>query len=576
MTGNLDDPTRIAIEVAAALGIPTIFPEIPAQGGGEYTVDPISDVGMVTFSGGILTVGITNELPVMIDDITVRLKDNMSFDEQLSFTNVPAGSSVEDTIHLAGKTMSGSGLVAELVNIASSESPAPVPIDLDNDYIEFYVSATDILVESGSAVFPDQNFSMKDTDISFDVEGDEEITELRLSTGRIDYTINSGINEDIVFKIKLPATTINGEVFEDSIVIYNNTWNTGYFDLANSITDLTDGGTTFNTIPVEYEVNIQSSDQMIYFTSTDFISFDFSITDINFSYVEGYIGQQNIDIDEGDFDLEVDIFDKLSGSFTLNDPNLNIVYTNSIGVPVSFDLDIDAESSEGVVQGLNAGERDILAPADTVEGSVSDTIRFNKTNSDIVDFIALPPSKITYAGSATTNPLGKTGTSNFVTDESSIIVGVEMELPIELSLQNLTMQDTMEFEMDQNMDIEGSATLNIHVDNGFPFTVSFSIILHDTLTNTNLYTLDADLLESAVVTAGRVTQSTPTDTPITIDNDLFDNLNSANAIIVKGTISTYMNGTVPVKLYSDYSLTFSMVVDGEIKLNVKSDSDDDK
>ena len=574
LINNLDPTTKSAIELADGLGGLVTFPAIPLQNGGEYNIDPLPNFGSVSFSDGILTVTLTNELPVAIDNITLRVKDNISFDKQLSFTNIAPDASSQGTINLKNETMSNE-LTSELVKISSSESPAPVLIDLDNDRLVISVSATNVKVKGGTAIIPDQNFSLDQTDVTFEVEGDEEITSLHLSSGQIDYSITSVIGEDILLKIILPATTINDVVFKDSVLIAKNTTISGSFDLANSITDLTKEGDTCNTIPVEYEVDLMSSGELIPFSSTDSLSFDFTINDIDFSYIEGYLGQQNIEVESGEIDLNIDFFNNISGGFTLSDPNLNILYTNSIGIPISFILDIVGESGDGEIQGLNAGERNILSPANISEGSVSDTIKFNNTNSDIVEFIALPPSKITYSGTATTNPSGKTGINNFVTDQSAISVGIEMELPIELMVDSLTLQDTVDFEVNiENMQIEGSATLNIYVENGFPFDVSFTIILYDSITSLNLDTISADLLSSASVNVqGRVYQTTSSNTEIVIDDELLDNLNNANKLIVIGSISTYNNGTVPVKIYTDYSLYFSVKIAGEFTINVSPDDD---
>ena len=151
-----------------------------------------------------------------------------------------------------------------------------------------------------------------------------------------------------------------------------------------------------------------------------------------------------------------------------------------------------------------------------------------------------------------------------------------MELPIELMVDSLTLQDTVDFEVNiENMQIEGSATLNIYIENGFPFDVSFTIILYDSITSLNLDTISADLLSSASVNAqGRVYQTKSSNTEIVIDDELLDNLNNANKLIVIGSISTYNNGTVPVKIYTDYSLYFSVKIAGEFTINVSPDDDD--
>jgi len=60
---------------------------------------------------------------------------------------------------------------------------------------------------------------------------------------------------------------------------------------------------------------------MVNFDLTDSVVLTYKISDIDFSYVEGYFGQHSFNVDEDSIDLGLgEIEDNISGTFTLTNP----------------------------------------------------------------------------------------------------------------------------------------------------------------------------------------------------------------------------------------------------------------
>ena len=504
--------------------IPGVFPSIiPPVYGNSITIDAFSNFAQVEFGSGIVTVTITNNLPVEIS-LVVALK-NASDDSQigntLSFNNIPPGGTANSEIYLTGETVTSS-LIAELVSISSPGSSVPVTVDLANNNINVSITTSDLTIIRGQAFLPEQLFlSIADT-IQFDLADEVEITFIELITANIDYTLESHLAENIEVVITLPTSLSGTDTTRFVIPLGASGTRSELLSLDNTRNDFsTDPAQPYNSIPFEYGLSVKpSGGGMVNFDLTDSVVLTYQISDIDFSYVEGYFGQHSFNVDEDSIDLGLgEIEDNISGTFTLTNPKVNINYSNSVGVPVSFDLNLIGGNSAGDTQGLNAPTMNIAYPADWYNSPDASTISFNKDNTDIVELIEMRPGEINYSGGATVNPLGKQGWDNFVTGESSVVAGLEIEIPLEFGADNLTLQDTIEnplkpedSEEDEDFSVDDIefASLHLFVNNGFPLEIGFKIQLYDSVAGQVLSTLDVPVLFPAAPVDGNGVVTGPT------------------------------------------------------------------
>ena len=314
---------------------------------------------------------------------------------------------------------------------------------------------------------------------------------------------------------------------------------------------------------------------MVNFDLTDSVVLTYTISDIDFDYAEGYFGQHSFNVDEDSIDLGLDeIEDNISGTFTLTNPKVNINYSNSVGVPVSLGLNLIGSTGAGETQGLNADSIYFAYPPDRDNSPVDSTASFNKDNTDIVELIEMRPGTITYSGGATVNPFGKQGGwDNFVMGESSVVAGLEVEIPLEFRANNLTLQDTLEnplkredSEEEEDFGINNieSASLHLLVNNGFPLEIGFNVQLYDSIADQVLATLDVPVLFPAAPVDGNGIVTAPTEdtTSIVITGDFLENLEIADELIVRGSLNTYNSGAV--KILTTYTLEFKLGVSTEV------------
>ena len=461
-----------------------------------------------------------------------------------------------------------------------------MPVISLSDELVLDIFSENVTISSGTTILPDQIFGYDSIMVDFDFDGPEKIYKIMLETGRVDYTVTSNIQEEIRIKIILPATKVNGDtlVFEESITYNFGNPTSGTFILDNSITDLTtDPLKPFNVFPFKFEVEIVSSDNLVTIYFDDSLSFGFSVSNIDFAYIEGYLGKQEESFDPDSLEIELDdeILDKISGTFQFANPIIRFNYKNSFGLPVSLDLSVEGEFNNGSIVDLGASVINIQYPADTLNPEVADIIEFNKDNTNIEDLLVFPPPmKIRYSGSATINPSEDTADTNFVTNKSKIEGDLEIEIPIEFSAGNLTFQDTMEIELDIgdedfSVDIE-FVKIYVNTRNGFPFDFRFEMIPLVSITSAPCDTLEFTFLSAAPVDGNGVVIEEQVDWNqeiMDIDQEFLENLEKSGQVIVKVIFNTTGNGANPVKILSDYVFEFNIGVEGKFKFNYNPDED---
>jgi hypothetical protein len=583
MSQSFDVATRTLLE--SLDGTTNIFPAFGPIAGGEHTASQIPSYGNVKFSSGTLGLTVTNNLPVEITTLSITLKDgNDSIVGVLDYGPIAEnGGSQTRNFDLADRGPFSNQFRAEITNIETAISSGPVDISLSDELI-LDIFSQNVKISSGSAILPDQVFSYDSNMVDFDLDGPEKIYKIILETGRIDYTVTSNIQEEIRLKIILPATKVNGNtlIFEESITYNGGNPTSGTLIMDNSITDLTtDPLKPYNVFPFKFEVDIVSSNNLITVNFDDDLAFEFLVNNIDFTYIEGYLGKQEETVDPDSLEIDNEMLDKISGTFQVANPTIKFTYRNSFGLPVSLDLSVEGEFNDGSVVDLGASVIDVQGPADTLNPEVEGTIEYNKDNTNIEDLLVFPPPvKIRYSGSATINPSEDTTVINFITNKSKIEGDLEIEIPIEFSAGNLTFQDTMEIELDieeENFSVDFEfVKIYVNTRNGFPFDFRFQMIPLDSITSVPYDSLEFTFLSAAPVDGNGVVIEEQVDwnlEVIEIDQEFLENLEESDQVIVKVIFNTTGNGANPVKILSDYIFEFNIGVEGKFKFNFNPDED---
>lgn len=563
LLNNLDPVTGNAINQGIALGIPTPFPPIPTQAGGSYSLPTISDFSQVTFSNGALNFTLNNGYPTTLDSVVMELR-NVGSTTPLGvarFGNILPNTQQIKSISLAGQTMSNN-LTFNIIKIASAGTGTSNVLIQGSQALSFSITGDSLRVVNGVVILPSQDFSADTTRVDFATGGNEELYGIDLNSGNINFSFNSSISEPIRVQISLPSVSVGGVPVSRIINIPPNTPVTENINLTGGTIDLTtDAQQAFNIIPVIVQASLVSSGTLQPIDSSNSLTVSYGFGNIGFDNVRGYFGQKNIQIEESKLDLNLEFLKDLGGTIFLANPKIDLNVVNSIGAPIRLTLNMVGKTKSGQSESLNAPAQ--LMPFPTVPGtSASGTLSYNRANSRLPFLLSLPPDTLTTGGLIVLNPNGNQG-PNFISNTSSIKIGMEADLPFELSASDIGFGDTSKFD-GSIFDGFVRAKLRFRSVNEFPFDMVMQMIFLDSLL-APIDTVSGNLVLSGQVDAnGRVVAPSNGLSELEITSDMIPRIVNAKNMIVRLAMST---STLPngdrqvVKIYTDYKLKLTIGVE---------------
>ena len=575
LEADLAEEIDVAIDQSETQGS-AYFPPIPTQPGGGYGHQASNDLEFeyVSISQGILSVEIINNFAFEITSLELELinTDNQDLVGQFSFNSISAGTSQVQSINIGNQDLY-SDLEIDIVEFSSNGSGSNpldpssfLPISASDDMI-FLISGNSIQASGGSIKFPEQEGPSDSLIVDMQLDDGAEISHIDLASGAIVYNYESSVNTSIQFNIEIPSLKDQFEmVFSETLEI-NNTQFTGpqsiSFPLDNYSFDLSQ---SVNQIQVNYSSQIMGSNTFQSFSENDQIQIDISMENLEFSYVEGYFGQIEQEIEQDEMDFDFSVLDDIAPNLYLETPNLRFTVDNAIGVPFRIDLD---------VIGVNENETiSIDGPSINAVGQVSTITNFTNSNSQLPDFIAMSPSQILYSGSVLSNPSGNMGVLNSITNGSNIEIGFEMDLPLHLRLEDAMRTDTLALDFgDENDDTSGpeyvdSVILKLHTENEFPLDIDLMILFTDSLSGLVLDSIDVEMLDAAEVDEeGRTISANIYDSNMVLNSGQIDALFNSNRALLNMKINSYDNQNTAVKLYTDYE--FKIAVGAILELNIE-------
>ena len=573
---NFDAGTRSTL--LARDGTNDIFPPVPPPNTGNFNMTPFSNFTQVMVDSGKISIGVTNQLPVEVSFTLIlrNTSDNSQVGTAFVYTAVPSMGSQTQTVDVSGNLTND--LNFDIVDFTSPGSSGNVDVDL-TDLILISLNSQNMVVSSGTAILPDQVFFIETDTIDTDVDPGTEITYVEMASGDIDYNITSGFNENIQVNLILPTGELNEDTLKYAIPVLSGGSASGTLSMAGVSIDFSiDPGQPYNKLPFKFMAEIVSTGSMVSFNFADAFTMDYTMSNLDFDYLEGYFGEQNYTIDQDSLEIDLgDILDKITGTITFTDPKIRIPYTNSIGVPANLEVDLWGETSAGGRQDLNAPVVSIDKLEDRDDPLVESSMEFNRDNSSIVELIELRPEILYYSGDVNINPDGATGLrDNFILSTSEIIGDLEVEIPASLMIQNLSLRDTTDnpfYPEDPGEESDLSKleeiTLYFSATNGFPLEIDFKIIPYDTVNNIEYPAIDVpQFITAAPVDAnGRVNELIQAPVvKILLDKTMLENLEKSERLIVQAWFKTTGDGAREVIFYTDYTFDFRLAVGLELNI----------
>jgi len=286
---------------------------------------------------------------------------------------------------------------------------------------------------------------------------------------KIWFTFTNALPEDLNINLTIPELTKNGIAYrQDFVLKYNNTSSTTLVTEEFSV----DGWTLTsvnNALTFRYQARTKDGTPV----KLDGAQMNFDL--IKFSYLEGYLGYHIFPV-EGSI-IDVGLFNKwLSGSFSFEDPKITIRVQNAFGLPVrsrvnKMELTSIAGSSVSLESPFINTGIDFAYPSFSEIGTIKTTdFVFDKSNSNIKEIFNEKTKTIAYDIVALINPDRDTSINGYISDGSFFVVNVAVEVPLNGSVNNVVLTDTLDLNLEDLDDIV-SAQFKAITSNDFPAEV---------------------------------------------------------------------------------------------------------
>jgi hypothetical protein len=403
------------------------------------------------------------------------------------------------------------------------------------------------------------------------ISGPNETDRITFKAGDLEMGLTSTLDHEIDFIFRILDATQNGNVFEPTLNSSSFPHNaTQRLDIAGLDIDCTQGTLGHSQIRVEIEMTITKGGGAVKPVET--ISYTAELENQQFQFMQGFFDTQNFSSASSSLDLAF-FENSTGGSFTLADPRIQMIFSNSLGFPVQASVvQFDGTNSDNNTVGLTGLPDPLPVPILSLSevGQVKvDSFSLNKGNSNLADFINNRPSDIAYEVSVT-SPSGSAG-RQWVLDTSKLGVKINVEVPFEGTARDFSIESTESF----NLELESTQELKevlmrLYTENGFPIDVATQVYFEDSVGNVlidSLFDSDNLILPAGQLDgSGRVISANPKTIDITLDNDRVERILDANRLRIKAFFNTpFENGTQPdVKFFDDYDVLIQLGVQAEI------------
>lgn len=408
----------------------------------------------------------------------------------------------------------------------------------------------------------------------------EQLKHINIKSGVMPFNISSTFKHSIELTVTFPYIKKNNVPLTQTILLsYKGSSpvvSDNQIDLSGYTIDFSENGTKVNTVSytASMKVTYQAGNGI---NTGQKLTFATGIKNIEYYYIDGYIGKYNITIPQDT--VSIDLFNSAyAGNVFFTDPKVRAIIGNSIGAESSLKINQLFSSSNisgsTTITGSNINTTIPIAyPNQNELGQTkSTTIQLDKNNSNVQTVFNPAPDKIFYQMSAMINPSGVT--MNYVTDQSKISVRGEVEIPMEGKIKTFVLLDTLEDISYPKMEISGSdvtvihAGFNVALRNGFPMNASLQMYFLDD--NNNV--VDSLFKHPHLIPSGNIDGDGKVISPnYVLIHEVFDEkrykkVTSSTKAVMYAYFSTANDGSVPVKIYSSYKIKSNISID--IKANV--------
>lgn len=410
--------------------------------------------------------------------------------------------------------------------------------------------------------------------VIFDLN-DVKLREIDFKNLKVRYSINSNINGILYFILTIPnAKNNSGLEFKDTIIVPSADGQMNVFQgeilLDDYVFDLSNNNTVFNNIisSIRFGFSNENS-QNISFSSSDFLSINLSLIDLNIKTVSGYLG--NIEITDSS-EVNINFMNQLSSNnITIEEPELKLIINNGIGMDAQIIINevlFKKNLFSLLLQHPFIGQTINVSRAldlgwDFRYGNTE--INFTNQNSNLNEIVSFLPEQIEIGYKLITNPLGNHSAYNdFYNSSHSFNINAGLKIPLKFNFDDLKFLDSININFPQNIEPK-QGVLEIKIENELPLECCISLKL---LNGDSLVLSPKCILSANVDSDGNFLKSNNTELEIILGEDIMENLLSEKKIILAIALnSPTNNNNFPINDNQYFSYEINLNLNTEIKIN---------
>lgn len=539
-------------------GSSNIIPAIPSIASNDtISINASEYFETMNLYQGTLKLDIKNEYPTDISNISLTLINatNQNIIATFLFPLIPTGTTVSDSVSIAGQILD-ENLFAILDNMDVNASNGAVLIDY-SDAIITTITISDIGITEATAIFPEQQLTETLKEHTFDLGG-VQLNEVGIKSGTVTVNVLSTLpNGKMIYNI--PSLKKNGVSFSSGDIIIPQATGTELttfeFNFEGYKLDLTgeenrNGGDTINTIYTESFTFIDYTGTLETINATDsFYSYiEFDLTP---EYATGFLGTDTISF--GPEIIESDIFDFIqSGSIDFEQADMSININNFIGADMGLQITNLSSTNENTEVNASIDNNFIyeINRAQNIDNQINSTL--TQINFEGDKLLEIFPNKFNTSATFYLNPYGQNVIEDFLYPEFTLDANINIEVPLKVNANNLTLVDTSEIEINEISNYEIQKVF-FNIENGFPLDIKLKILLLD-VNDIIIDTLVQDInIDAAQVDVNNIVVNNQM---TTVEVDYQDFTNVKKAILIS-SLNTIPNNEY-ISLYSNYEIDIAI------------------
>lgn len=479
---------------------------------------------------------------------TVSIKDDLIEEAKDGIYAVPV---LNDTI--------------KITDLFSKEGNARYSTDEDGKITISYEG--DVLTENADVVVPPLigigDIEIPDTTFVIDYgNGSKNTVDSAVIEGNtILFRYVSIINEELKVRVWIEEMVKNGEPLYEEITIPAS--NGSKIELTGETIDMSGYSLlgNENKLTIKYDARTPSGERVK--LTRIYTNFNF----IKFSYLQGYFPKTERPA-EGSF-IPIGLYNGwVSGSMQFTDPKILMGVINGFGFPVGARFNkmelstVGSNTLELQAQQLQDGITFNYPSLDEVGETKYSSFSFDNSNSNLAELFQNRVNKVTYDVDALANPEDIPNFIGFMTNESFYTVQLKVDVPMNLVIKNLVVQDTLDFNITQKNEYIDSLELKLVLENSYPIDIQAQgYLLSNDFSDNDLGIVDSIFTEpynikaaEVNVESGELLKKTKKVSYITFTNDRIQDVLKSKKLVFKFKIDTERDYQEPIWLYDHYQL----------------------